>query len=240
MSQVEEFLNEYRGLVIGDEGTAKFQFVNLGDNEVCATYPIDVTAEKVDGDLSRITSGLATGRQVLRLQAISTAGTVVASIHINVEGRSQHARQAGSEQISHAKALAMNVDTANSQLANMTSRLGAADERAREAEERAGTLISDMYKMGDMVNRMIMDKESAELDRQEREARIQSMQQIANVMVPLLGEALVIGSKFVEHKVKIWEAQWKADAEKAASKAAGRSAETVEESEPVVISETPN
>lgn len=218
MSDIEEFLEEYNALVIGDEETTKYQIIHTGTEEPWGTFPAPADLDKVLAAVSRVGSQLATGNHSIRIQAIGRDGGIRGQLGLSVEGKSAAARSSGNEMVQHAKALRMNIETADTQLANMSARLQAADQRAREAEDRAGNMAGDVYKMGDLVNKMLMDKESAIIDRDERESRMQNMAKITETLVPVLGQGFMIFSKYMEHKVRGWEAEWAASAEAAKSK----------------------
>lgn len=219
MDEIEPFLEKFNNLVIGDETTREFQIIHVGTAEPWNTFPAPADVDEIKAAISNIGRSLATGQQVLRLQAVGSGGSLRGQISIEIEGRSPAARQSGNEMINHAKATAMNVETADRQLSAMSARLQAADMRAQEAEERAGRMTGDVWKMAELANKMLMDKESAILDREEREARIQNMAKITETLVPILGQALVLGSKYMEYKVQVWEAKWAADAAAKTAKA---------------------
>lgn len=218
MSEIEDFLEQYNNLVIGDEITTHYQLVHTGTEEPWDTFAAPADSDQVQAAISRTSSQLATGNHSIRLQAIKSGGGIRAQIGLAVEGRSPAARQSGNEMVSHAKALRMNIETADVQLQNMTARLQAADQRAREAEDRAGSMAGDVFKMGDLVNKMLMDKESAMLDRDERESRMQNMSKIAEVLVPILGQGVIVASKYFEYKMQEWDAKWAANAASAKAK----------------------
>lgn len=213
MSEIENFLNEYNELVIAEVETSHYQFIHTNTEENWGTIKAPASPEQVNDKISNIFSQLATGKQSIRIQAIGTDGGIRGQYGYSSEGRSPSARQSGSEMVQHAKALAMNIQTADNQLVNMAARLEAADKRAQEAEERAGSMTADVFKMGDMVNKMLMDKESSMLDREERESRMRNMTQIAETLTPILGQAIVAASKYFEYKMKVWDANWSAEAD---------------------------
>lgn len=214
MSELEDFLEHNNGLIIGDDVTSHYQIIHSGTDEAWGTFPAPADESSINGAVSRMASDLATGKHSLRIQAFAKSGQLRGQIAMAVEGRSVAARQSGNEMISHAKALRMNVETADNQLANMTMRLQAAEQAARDAEERARSTVSDVYKMGDLVNKMLMEKENQILDRDERMARMQNMAAITQTLTPILGQAIVIASKYFEIKVSEWETKWAADAAK--------------------------
>lgn len=218
MSEIETFLEEYNDLVIGDVKTSHYQIIHTNTEEPWGTISAPCEPQLMNEKVSNISSQLASGRQHIRIQAIGSDNAVRGQLGINVEGRSPNARQSGSELVTAAKATAMNVQTAETQLINMAARLEAADKRAQEAEERAGNMTGDVFKMGDLVNRMLMEKESAILDREEREERMRNMQQITATLTPILGQAIVIGSKFLEHKIKVWESNWEKESQEKINK----------------------
>jgi hypothetical protein len=213
MSELADFLERNNGLVIGDDITSHYQIIHSGTEEPWGTFPAPAHEDDLNSAISRVAVDLATGKHSLRIQAFSAKGILRAQIGMAVEGRSVAARQSGNEMISQAKALSMNVNTAATQLESMTMRLQAAEQAAADAEERARNTVSDVYKMGSLVNQMLTEKENQILDRDERMARMQNMAAITQTLTPILGQAIVIGSKFIEYKVKAWEKQWAAEAE---------------------------
>jgi len=243
MGQLEDFVEEYNKLVINDEKTAYFQLVNAGTDETWHTFPNPADASRIQAAISNMGNELPTGRHSIRVQAVSEgSGAIRGQVAQAIEGRSAAAKQAGNEQVQHAKALQMNIDTADKQMASMAARLQAAQERAQEAEERAGTMVGEVYKMGDMVNGFIMERESAQLDREERESRMRSMNAIAEVMAPILGQAVTIGSMFAEIWIKDKKEEMEARAEtKRKARSSNGAAHPSHDSPSVTVeSETPH
>ena len=203
MSDLEKFVSDYSVLVIDEEATGFFQVIHTGTDEIWHTFPATVNHNVIQGAINNMAMELPTGRHSVRVQAISESSKQIrGQIAQALEGRSAAAKSSMNDAITLAKATAMNIQTADTQLGNMSARLQAADERAREAEARAGEMISEVYKMGDMVNSFIQEKESAVLDREEREARNKSFMMIFETMTPILGQAITIGSQFLEIWIK--------------------------------------
>lgn len=221
MPGIAEFIENYTALVIDGEAVGFFQIIHMGSQEVWATIPNVKDADtvrEVEDSLASIGPTLPTGKHTLIVQAISSTSKAVRGQYSHdVHGTSAAAKSSGQEQVSHAKALAMNIETASNQLNSMTVRLEAADERARSAEERAGNQLMDGYKMADMVHNMLLEKERASLDDSERLARMASMKMIGESLAPILGQAIMIGSKFVEIKMGSWEKKWEANADASAA-----------------------
>lgn len=230
MTALDQFLEEYNNLVLVDEPTSHFSLIHLGTDDVWRTFKAPVEEETINAAISDVTRELATGNQILKLQAYGASGGIRGTFSIKVEGRSSAARTSGNEQISHAKAVRMNIETADMQLANMQSRLEIANQAAKEAEDRATSCVKDVWGMADMVNRMLNEKEAANLDREEREARMKNMAAMVETLTPILGQAIVIGSKYIETKVKIWEMQWAENLEKQQKAAREKQSESKEES----------
>lgn len=209
MSHVNTFLEHHNPLVIGDEATGYYQLVLVSTDDVWETIPSPAKEEDVNAALSNIGLGLPTGRHSVRLQAISEkSSSVRGQLMLTIEGRSVAARKSNEDSISHAKALSMNIATAEQQLATMGARLQESEERARQAEERAGMMILDQYKMADMVHRLIREKEDLQYGDAERQARIESFKMIAETLTPILGQAVIIASKWFEVKMAEWEKEW--------------------------------
>lgn len=209
MSHVNTFLEHHNPLVIGDEATGHYQLVLVATDDVWETLPSPAKEEDVNAALSNIGLGLPTGRHSVRLQAISEkSASIRGQLMLTIEGRSVAARKSNEDSISHAKALSMNIATAEQQLATMGARLQESEERARQAEERAGMMILDQYKMADMVHRLIREKEDLQYGDAERQARIESFKMIAETLTPILGQAVIIASKWFEVKMAEWEKEW--------------------------------
>jgi hypothetical protein len=215
MSAIEEFVEEYNALVIDGEKTAFFQVVHAGTEEVWHTFPNPADPQKIQSSISNIGIELPTGRHSIRVQAISESSKAIrGQIAQSIEGRSAAAKSSMNDAINMAKATQMNIQTADTQLVNMSARLQAADERAREAEGRAGDMISEVYKMGDMVNKFIMERESSVVDREERDSRNKSFMMIAETMAPIVGQAVQVGSMFMEMWIKDKQEEMKAASDK--------------------------
>lgn len=221
MHNIEEFLEEYNNLVIGDESTAYFRLTLAATEEPWGTFlaPVDDPQRLVTA-VSNLGHDLPTGQHSIKLQAISSkSDTIRGQIAFVVEGRSAAAKHAAKEQIELAKATAMHVDTMNVQLKGMSIRLQESQERCRKAEERAGDSISDVYKMGDLVNGMILKQKVADFDVEERQQRMENMAEIAKTMAPILGQAVIIASAILEIKVKTWTKNAEREAEEAEEQA---------------------
>lgn len=202
MSQIEDFINSYNTLVIDDETISYFQLVHAASDEIWHTFPCPADSILVQTAVSNMASELSTGSHTIKIQAISVGKQIRGQCVQSVTGRSSAAKSSAADAIQHAKALAMNIDTADRQLVHMSQRLEEANERARQAEERSGMMVSEVYKMGDLVHKFVLDKESVILDREERESRNKAFMTIAETLAPILGQALMIGGSFMEVWIK--------------------------------------
>lgn len=196
------FIEKYNSLVIADEGISHYQLINTFSDEVMLTFPCPADEAEIMGAISDKANELATGTYVLKLVAFGEkTRTVLGSFNSTVQGRNSDAKRVAQEHVTHAKAIAMNVSTAEGQLNSMMVRMQAADQRAHEAEERAGSLVEHVYKLGDIVNTVMYDQDERRMQREESEARIAIYKDIAGALMPLLGPLVVIASKWVENKV---------------------------------------
>lgn len=199
---LSDFLEKYNNLVVGDENVGYYQLINSTNDEIWGTFPNPGQESEIMSAISELAIQLASGTYALRLQAIGAKSrTILAQFSSTVEGRNNVAKKVAQEHVSHAKALAMNVHTAEQQLNSMTVRMQAADQRAHEAEERAGNLVEHVYKLGDIVNNILYDQEERRMAREESEARIAIYKDVASTLMPILAPLVVIASKWVEKKI---------------------------------------
>lgn len=201
MSQLEEFINNYNVLVIDGETTSYYQLIHSGSDEIWHTFPCPADPIVVQTAVSNMAAELATGSHSIKVQALA-GSKLRGQCAQAVQGRSAAAKSSAADAISHAKALSMNIETADKQLIHMSQRLEEANERARQAEERSGMMVSEVYKMGDLVHKFVLDKEEAVLNREERESRNKSFMTIAETIAPIVGQALQIGGVFMEVWIK--------------------------------------
>lgn len=201
-NSLEEFIEYYNKIVIDGESVSHYQLAIVSTEEIIRVFANPADFADVRTTIDSAAADMPTGSHTIKLVAISTDKQPIGRWSQTLSGRSQAAKVSAQEQISHAKALSMNIDTADRQLVNMSARLEEANERARIAEDRAGGMIQEVYKMGDLVNKFIVEKESEHLDREEREARNAAILSIAGTIAPILQVLMTEGSNLLEMWIK--------------------------------------
>jgi hypothetical protein len=203
MNQLEEFIEEYNVLVIDDDTTGFYQIINAGTDEIWHTFACPADAQKVQTSISNLAQELPTGRHSIRVQAIGKSSKAIrGQMAQSVEGRSAAAKVAIGDHLSNAKAMKLQVDMMETQVASMTARYQTAQEQLAEASESRGAMMLDSFKLQEMVHGMLMKQEQGSLDTAERESRMRSLETIAQTLAPVLGQAIQIGSEFAEIWVK--------------------------------------
>ncbi len=174
-----------------DDGVAA-AFVKLEgpDEKVWGTWPVSLEKleDVVEQAFIAIGEELPTGRHQARLYSVDGKGEQLSVLPKMLTGRSQQARSAASEHTTHAKALAMNVATAESQLATMAN-------RAERAETRAVELSEGIFKLIETVTRMQTEASDDEIKRQESLARCRAIEQIGGQVAQNIGPLLALATE---------------------------------------------
>lgn len=199
MSEIHDFCAEYNGLILGDEKCAYFSIVQGDTRWRSFVAPID-DADRITAAISGIAHGLPTGSHVLFLQAVAQLGGIMGQLSITVDGRSQAAKKAHSDQLPTVRGSQLIVETAEKQI-------DLAMNRAEQAERRAQTLqaalnerdVAQMTLM-ETCTKMIWDQERAQLDEEERRARIEAIQAIALTFAPVANAIAEMGAEALAHK----------------------------------------
>lgn len=213
MANVKDFVEEYNKLVIEGTATTYFQIVLMSSDDVWNTFIAPADPEKVEAALANVSTDLPTGKHTLQVQAMGDGNIVRARMSQNVEGRSAAARQANNDVIAHAKAVSLNIETAEIQMRHSNARSQVANERAETSERHVASLVADGFKMQEICHKMIIEKESAAFDEDERAARMHNMKAIAETFVPMLGPVVKLGMKWLEYRTRDMEERWAEEAD---------------------------
>lgn len=193
-NELEQFIEEYNVLVIDEEGTAYFQLIHSGTEEVWRTFPVPAEPSKIEAEVANMSTQLATGNHGVRVQAISERTKQVrGQVGLSVTGRSAAAKASTQDAMQSAKAMQLHVEIMERQVTSSNARVEEAFERQRLAEQRAGESTLQVFEMMDMVNKFLMEKESAKLDASDREARNQAFITIAGAVAGPLSKAVEMG-----------------------------------------------
>lgn len=216
MQNLEQFAAHYDGLVIGQQATAYYQVIHAGSERVLGTFrePLEPKLQEVQETISSAGALLPTGQHIIRVVAMSATGIILGECGQVTHGLSQAARSAINDATKISQALAMNVETAQAQIDRMEQRAQAAEGRALHAEKCVADMMVEKVKIVDMVHAMQLRAEEGQLDRAEREARMDTIKQIGVAFMPVVNAVAETGAQFWVMKVQ----QWKDEAELAAEK----------------------
>lgn len=205
---LSEFLDKYGSEVFGDKATAYYQLIHSGSEEVWHTFQPSAKADEVSNVISNVSTELISGKHVLKLVAFASDKTILGQYSSAVQGSNKAAQVAQSDFISNSRAISVHVDTMDKQLRLSTAAREEAEERARKAEERAGAMVSATYEIADALQKLMWNQEEQRAIREESQARVAAIKEIAQVAAPIMGTAVMILGKFLEHKVNKWEKAW--------------------------------
>ena len=182
---LETWLEEQNVLTVGEEPNTCVKLLDAQES-VWATWGVPVKSETVFAYFSGLRAQLATGRHAFTLVSYSGDEQRARFMH-TVEGGSSAAKAAQTDEITRAKATAMNIDIADKQLQMMSVRLEAADARAAKMEERAGEMVELVWKLADRVEERDRTDRRTELEFEEKQARIEFLKEIGGQVAPLIG-----------------------------------------------------
>lgn len=219
MSEIVEFIEEYNRLVIGDEKCAYFSIVQSDTRWRSFVAPL-AEPDRVLAAISGIAQGLPVGSHVLFIQAVAPHGGIMGQISVTVDGRSQAAKKAHSDQLATVKGSQMIVETAESQINLAMQRAESAERRAQALQEQINEQQASHLTLVETCSRMLLDQERAQLDEEDRRARIEMAQNTLLMATPALNYALEVFMEHLTHKRE--KMQKEHAAEKAAWKGGGK------------------
>ncbi len=183
---LETWLEEQNVLTVGEEPNSCIKLLDAQE-QVWATWSVPVKSETVHTAFASMAQQLATGRHAFALVSFAVDGEQRARYMHTVSGGSSAAKAAQTDEITRAKATAMNIDIADKQLQMMSVRLEQADARAAKMEERAGENIELLWKLADRIQEHERDDRRVDLEMEEKKARIELLKEIGGQVAPLLG-----------------------------------------------------
>lgn len=202
---LERFLEQNNGLVIGTEVTSHYQLIYIQTDEVWGTFKSPAEPSDIEDITREIADGLPMGTNQFRLQAITSAGTIRAQCSLVIEGRNAAVKKpqsAASDLSHHTRALKANVDVSEQQLNSMAARLQVSEERMTAAESRCANMMKDGYAMMDLVNRLISDKEDQRRQEELHEARMANVKLVGMALSPILQPFVELIQEAVQDKMK--------------------------------------
>lgn len=197
--QFNEWIEHQNALVLGDEKTSHYILASATE-EIFDTFEAPADAGVMRERITSLVDQLPNGRHLVNVISVSDRGTHRGKVGFALEGRSAAAKSSSREAEGHAKAMRLQVDTMESQLSNMQARLDAAGTRAYDAEERAGSLLADNFKMLSMANQILLEKERNGVSMIEAQARAESFKAIATQVGPILLQAGVEAYEYFKTK----------------------------------------
>lgn len=203
MTTVEKWIEDQLTLTVG-EGDGVQKMVALlrleaADGTPWGTWPRETpeVAKRVLDTIATLAQELPTGRHTLRLVAVGPRGEAVAALPHTVQGTSSSAKAAMSDQLTAAKATAMNVATAEQQLAAMSARAERAERALGEWQEKYTDAMLGTFQMADHMQSLLLNVQQqthqADLDMERlalmRET-LSSAKPIFEVIAHFLGDEL--------------------------------------------------
>lgn len=202
-AQIEQWIADQLTLTVGEgEGVSRLVLVfrlEHSDGTAWGTWPRETPelAKRVSDTIATLAAELPTGRHTLKLIAIGKNNEAIAAVPHTVQGMSSAAKVAQSDQLTAAKATAMNVATAEQQLAAMSVRCEKAERLAADWQEKYTDAVLATFQMADHMQGLLMtvqqqtQKHELDLERTQllRET-LTSAKPIFDVAAQFLGEEL--------------------------------------------------
>lgn len=202
-AQIEQWIADQLTLTVGEgEGVSRLVLVfrlEHSDGTAWGTWPRETPelAKRVSDTIATLAAELPTGRHTLKLIAIGKNNEAIAAVPHTVQGMSSAAKAAMSDQLTAAKATAMNVATAEQQLAAMSARAERAERALGEWQEKYTDAMLGTFQMADHMQSLLLNVQQqthqADLDMERlalmRET-LSSAKPIFDVIAHFLGDEL--------------------------------------------------
>jgi hypothetical protein len=204
---LQRFLEQNNGLVIGSEVTSHYQLIYLASDEVWGTFKSPAEESEIEDTTREIGDGLPHGQNQFRFQAVTTSGAIRAQCILVIEGRNSAIKKpqtTAGDQLQVSRAVKANVDIAELQLSTMGASYQELAKRCHEAESRCVEQTLAGYQMMDLVHKLISSKEDGRRQEEIHQARMQMMAGVGTTLVPLLQPFIALGMQILDAKMKEW------------------------------------
>jgi len=175
-----EWIEEQRTLIDNGIAAATIRLEGV-DETAWGTWPIALEglADRIDATIATLADDLPKGRHNLRLLALDAKQLQIACRPLTITGKSAAASQAISDHVSISKALALNVQMSEQQIAS-------ASIRAENAEKRALEAMSGAFEIFDAFLTLKQKIMLEEIEAEDRRAKREMMADLAREGAPII------------------------------------------------------
>lgn len=166
------------------------------DETTWAIWPIatEKLAWEIQESLTALGQEISTGKHPAKLVALDHNGRQLGLLPQSIHGSAGAKTSAANEAVTHARATAMNVATAEQQLVTMAN-------RAQAAEDRATKMMASFYEMTAVVTRMQHDQVDNDCRRIESQARSEALTRIGEQIAQHAGPLMMLVTDVVAQRM---------------------------------------